>query len=232
MKNTTTILVLSAIIVALAFGLLGTCAAKRADAAKTAAVAQAQAAEANAERWKAHGDSADNRADSAIYGWGMEQVRFSKDSARMIADFSQATKTVDTVKAVIGGQVVKYDAAKVIHDTAGQLSACDSIRHELTKAKGAVTDLQTSAETISTAFGNEINLRDSTIGVLAASILQLRTAKDSLAAIAIDQARRNIKLASTPAKRWGIGIGAGYVVGSKGAGPGVAVTIHYDIIRF
>lgn len=231
MKSPETIIILVGIILALAFGLWGTCAAKKADAEKAAAVAQAQAAEASAVHWKAYGDSADSRADSAVMGWGMDQVRFSLDSARMAQDYAAKDTAVNKEKAVFGALSAIHAAAKERKDTVAQLVTCDSAFAELRKAKIAVTDLQTSCETISTAYGNEINLRDSTIGVLATSNLQLRTVKDSLAAIAIDQTRRNIKLASQPTKRWGIGIGAGYVVGPKGTGPGVAITIHYDLIH-
>lgn len=196
------------------------------------AEADAEAALVQVKHWNAVADSAADRADSAVAGWGMEKVQWTKDSARMVDDYRKADTAINHEKGVFGALAAIHDAAKNRKDTAAQLDVCDSAFNELKKAKMAVTDLQTSSETIQTAFSNEIRQRDSTISVLAGSILQLRTAKDSLGAIAIDATKKLVKYASSGNKHWAVGpsVGAGYVGGKLQ--PIIGATVTYTIFRF
>jgi hypothetical protein len=194
------------------------------------AQAAANAAGVDAARWKAHGDSADRRIDSAVMGWGMEKAQWSRDSARMVDDFGRANTAVNQEKVKLGGQLAQYNAAKALEDTAGQLLACDSITTELARAKVAVTDLQISAEGNQAAFGNEIRRRDSTINILGEALFQLRTSKDSLAAIAISQAKENARLSRV--KHWAVGPSAGSAYIAGRIQPIIGVTATYSIFRF
>lgn len=194
-------------------------------------MARAVAAEASEQRASAKFDSAARNADSAFAGWRRDTLRFKAREATLIAAFTGANHLVDQEKKTIAGMVDKYDAAKAAHDTATQLQECDSIRYQLREARGAVSDLQTSAETLTSAFGTEVQQRDSTISVLAGNFVNMRTAKDSLAAISIEQARANIRLAKQASKRWSLGIGAGAVLTTGGIAPGITVSIHYTLIR-
>lgn len=199
---------------------------------KKKAEALAEVAEQKEQRLSVAYDSVADHDKATVIGWRMDTVHWVAEKTQLLGMLAGSNNAIDAEKAVIGGQVVRYDAAKAVHDTASQLSACDSIRHELTKAKVAVTDLQTSCETISTAFGNEINLRDSTIGVLASDFIKLRSIKDSLSATALGQAKENVRLSKQAAKHWSVGVGAGIVAGPGGIYPGLSLSAHYTLFRF
>jgi hypothetical protein len=195
-----------------------------------AAEAKAEAAVIAAQGWKARGDSADARANHALVAWGKDTVRWAKKADSLTRRFAKSDTAVNREKAVIGALVAVGDAAKERKDTGAQLSSCDSLRARLKIANVAVTDLQTSSETIQVAFTNEIQQRDSTINLLAGSVLQLRTAKDSLAAIAIDQAKQNVKL-SIP-RHWAVGPSGGVTYINGKLQPIIGATVTYTIFRF
>lgn len=195
-------------------------------------VAKAIAAELKTEQFSAAYDSIGALKDATIAGWQMDTVKWLSEKTQLLSRLANANVAVDSAKSVLTGQVGRYDAAKATGDTIGQLQACDSIRNELTKAKGAVTDLQTSAGTLTEAFGNEVGQRDSTINVLAGDFVKLRSLKDSIADAAISQAKENVKLVKQAGKHWSVGVGGGVVVGPGGISPGLSISAHYTIFRF
>lgn len=172
---------------------------------------------------KARGDSADRRTDSIIKKAKADSAFFAHRDDSLTKRFAKADTSVNHVKATIGALVAIGDAAAARKDTAGQLSSCKDLRDSLKIAKGAVTDLQTSAETLNSAYANEIQQRDSTINILAGAVLQTRAEKDSAISLLLRQTK------PSPSRKWHLVIGGGGVAGPNGVGPGVFAGVAYTI---